>query len=587
MTTPTPPAVDTRDVHGGDAEVERRVQALFGERDESRRPRRVLRVVAVVATLAIVLGAVLVARSGGSDSGTYRTATAATGDAAAELSAVATLEPVSQAAVAFPVDGTVATVDVAVGDEVALGQQLAGLDTGELERTLHQRQAALAEAELALAKALDGESTDDGTATGGGTATAVPTSLITADTTDTVDAVLVAAVVTDDGQLAALQQAVLDAQRAVDEALLASEAALAAATTVCDADGESATTTTTTVDGTAGTTTDTTACLTALADAQEAQQATAAAQRTLASASTALDEHLAALAADAGTSGSGGSASGSAGGNSTGTQQGSGSTGSSVAGTTSTAPSAADLVAYQKAVDAAALNLTVAEQALAQATVVAPLAGTVVAVGLEVGDDVTAASATQTVLIQGPGGVEVVTTVALSEISDVAVGQAAVVVPDGSDAELAGQVVAVAAVPDDDSTAYRVTIGLDDPAVDVGNGATGTVRIVTGEARTALTVPSSAVRWEGGAPVVTVRRTDGTEDVRVTVGVVGADRIEILSGLDEGDTVVLADLDEPLPGAATEAGSSSGAPAGAGVDGQTGGGFPGGADGGPPAMPGS
>jgi hypothetical protein len=72
--------------------------------------------------------------------------------------------------------------------------------------------------------------------------------------------------------------------------------------------------------------------------------------------------------------------------------------------------------------------------------------------------------------------------------------------------------------------------------------------------------------------------------VRVTVGVVGADRIEILSGLEEGDTVVLADLDEPLPGAATDTASSEGGTGGAGGPG---GDFPAGADGGPPAMPGS
>ena len=74
------------------------------------------------------------------------------------LHAVATVEPVSQASVAFPVAGTVASVDVAVGDTVAVGDPLASLDTEALEATLTERQAALDQAELVLEKALDGES---------------------------------------------------------------------------------------------------------------------------------------------------------------------------------------------------------------------------------------------------------------------------------------------------------------------------------------------------------------------------------------------------------------------------------------------
>ena len=54
----------------------------------------------------------------------------------AALTGVATIEPVDQAIVGFPADGTVSTVEVAVGDVVALGQQLATLDTIELEREL-------------------------------------------------------------------------------------------------------------------------------------------------------------------------------------------------------------------------------------------------------------------------------------------------------------------------------------------------------------------------------------------------------------------------------------------------------------------
>ena len=65
-------------------------------------------------------------RSAGADSDPgagYRTAKVATQAVDEVLDAVATVEPVSQATVAFPVAGTVAQVDVAVGDTVAVGDR--------------------------------------------------------------------------------------------------------------------------------------------------------------------------------------------------------------------------------------------------------------------------------------------------------------------------------------------------------------------------------------------------------------------------------------------------------------------------------
>ena len=56
---------------------------------------------------------------------------------------VATIEPVSQATVAFPVSGTVASVDVQVGQPVEASGTLASLDTQALTQALHTKQAAL------------------------------------------------------------------------------------------------------------------------------------------------------------------------------------------------------------------------------------------------------------------------------------------------------------------------------------------------------------------------------------------------------------------------------------------------------------
>ena len=221
--------------------------------------------------------------------------------------------------------------------------------------------------------------------------------------------------------------------------------------------------------------------------------------------------------------------------------------------------SSEDLIAAQKAVDAAQLEVAVAEQAIAQATVVSPIAGTVVSVGIAVGDSAESGSSTQNVIVQGVDGLEAVTTVAVDQVSDVRIGQAATVVPDGGTDTLHGTVVAISGSPDPDSTttSYRVTIGLSEPGVDLGNGSTGAVTITTDGATSALAVPTSAVTTDGDSSTVTVLDGSSTKEVDVTVGAVGEQWTQITDGVEEGQRVVLADLDAALPSAATSSSSSS------------------------------
>lgn len=539
---------------------------------KSKTLRKAVGATAIVAVLGIG-GAAVSARS--ETGASYRTATAGTHEVDQVLDAVGTVEPVSQAAVAFPTSGTVASVSVAVGDSVAVGQTLATLDTEDLQVSLHEAQAALDQAELLLARALDGEDVSSSAASGPG------------------GAVGRSAGAAANGALAAAQQAVLDAQTAVDEAMAAAEAALASAVEVCGAsavtdptDPDDGTTTTTTVATGAASSADESseACSAALAASLEAQQALAAAQADLAEASaelTALLEDLADTAEDATTttttttpsSSSGGAPSGAGGSGTSSASTSSGAPSGSTSTTdTSSSPTAEELIAYQKDVDAAALDVAVAEQALAQAEIVSPIDGTVVAVGFEVGDDVEAASATQTIVVVGDGGFEVTTKVSVSDLPDLEVGQPAIVRPDGSDVEIEGEVVRIGVAPDASSTStYTVTIGLTGDTSTLGNGATASIEIVTKATEEALAVPTSAVTVDGDRSTVRVLAdgADEPEDVEVEVGAIGRAWTEVTSGVEDGDVVVLAELDEPLPGSATDGASSS-----SGTTDQ--GGFPGG-----------
>ncbi len=546
--------------------------------------------VAVVIAVALIASTALAAQAFGSDAPQYVTATVARHDVDALLSGVATIEPVSQATVAFPVAGTVAAVDVKLGDTVAIGQTLASLDTQSLTDALHQKESTLAQAELTLSKALNGEAVG-GTSSGAGGSGAFKTASLTTDAKGSTRIVLTAASASSgsgDAELVAAQLAVLSAQKNVDAALSDANEALDAATTVCGAAGVT-TSGTPTTSTTTPTTAALTACQTATKTVLTAQTAVSTTQTALASASKTLDDLLTRRA----TASSGSSGSTSNAGSTTSGSPASGSGQTGAASAASSSPSSADLVAFQKAVDAAAAEVAVAEQAVAQATIASPIAGTVVGVNVAVGDSVSAGSTTQNIIVVGDGGFEAVTTVGVTKLPAIKVGQKAAVIPDGSRSRLDGTVVSISGTPDSSAstTSYQVVVTLSThgatqaAANGLHNGSTGSVAIVTKRADAVLAVPTSAVTTTGTRHRVTVLDGSTTERVFVEVGVVGDTWTEITSGLDAGQAVVLANLDEPLPGSATASSSSTSnqdGPTGGFPPGRfSGGAFPGGAPGGP------
>ena len=568
------------------------VAALFPSFDRRRRkwPKRMALAVLVVAVGVLVSGLVMQA-SGSSPQ--YRTVAASQRDVQAVLQGVGTIEPVTQAAVAFPVAGTVAAVNVNVGDTVAAGQPLAALDVSALTSTLHQQQAALDQANVTLEKALNGQSVP------------APTATQTAARSGPVTATLLAAVTSAvDPDVAAAEQAVVSAQKNVDAARDKAAAALASAKSVCAAVGQGTGT------DPSGVTSAVNACQTALQAVVDAQAAVSSAQADLAQASTNLDNILQKIAntpppttppttespttappessplkpspttapstppppataspaptpvpptpdtstsvpsGQSGQTGQGGTRGGGGGGARLG---GSSAGGSRASGSAAKAPSAADLAAYQSAVDAAQSAVTVAQQAIDQATIVSPIAGTVLAVNLAPGQAAQAGSTTQTILVQGAGGLEAMTSVSLTDITKVKVGQTATVTPDGAAQPVTGSVVSVAAMPNAANTAtttYNVIVSLPPDASSLTNGAIGAIGIVTGTA-SGVTVPSSAVRTVGNRHTVTVLDGNTTQTVTVQVGVVGDQWTQITSGVTAGQQVVLATISDPLPNSAT------------------------------------
>ena len=201
----------------------------------------------------------------------------------------------------------------------------------------------------------------------------------------------------------------------------------------------------------------------------------------------------------------------------------------------------------------------VAAQAVEQATIASPIAGTVAVVDLAVGDEVTAASTTAKIVVVGAGGYEVTTTVSVTELPDVEVGQGVVISPDGSDSTIEGQVVSIGVAGSSSSgtTTYPVVIGIVGDGTDLRNGSVASVAIVTNATSAALAVPTSAITTQGSRHTARVLDGGTVTTKTVEVGAIGATWTEITSGLTAGEEVVLADMNEPLPGSATDSSGST------------------------------
>jgi RND family efflux transporter MFP subunit len=241
---------------------------------------------------------------------------------------------------------------------------------------------------------------------------------------------------------------------------------------------------------------------------------------------------------------------------------------------TATVPSAEDLAADQAAIDLAQINVQIAQQNLASATLTSPIAGTVAAVSIVPGTTVSESSTTAVITVLAPGAYRVATTAPLAVIDKVKVGQQATVRVDGVDTPLTGTVATIgllkASTSTSSTTTYPVMIALDPTDTTLYTGSGATVSVTIGQVDNALTVPSSAIHTEGSRTSVTMVANGVTESVTVTIGAVGTDRTQILSGLSAGDSVVLADLTEPLP-TSTASTRAAGAIGGAGAFGGVGG----------------
>lgn len=581
--------------------------SLRARRRRTRR-RRIGAIGAGVVVLAAGGGAALAAT--GSSDPELITGTVTTGSVTQTVEASGTVSAPSTTSASFTTNGTVAEVEVAVGDTVIKGEVLAKLDATDLQNKLASAKATVASAEQRLQDDEDGQTSSSSTITGGSAAAAGSGTAQSASSTVTTDSYeqtkLTSASTApsspsssapstgaqasgSQNDLKAAQQTVLKAQQLVDTDQTAVDTAQAklkvdvatnvtlrdAQKTACEASATSA------------------ACTSARADYENIADALTADSTALDAAVSAQDKAIASLdsaisaldkvlaqstsaastsggtASKSGTSKSGTSTSGASAGNGkAGSSSGSGgattngtggatrASGSSTTGTTgstSEPASASQLAADQAQIDSSKAQLRLARQNLAAGTLRSPIAGKVAAVGLTAGS-----SSGGSITILGVGNQVVAISVPLSQIDQVKTGQHASIQVDGRSSALQGTVTKIGLMSSTSGslTTFPVTITLASGSPAVHDGVGADVTITTGTADGAVLVPNSAITTIATRHIVSVVSGGKARTVAVTLGVVGSDVSQVTGGLKAGARVKLADPGQALPSSTTSSTTS-------------------------------
>jgi len=191
------------------------------------------------------------------------------------------------------------------------------------------------------------------------------------------------------------------------------------------------------------------------------------------------------------------------------------------------------------------------EEQLSYTTVTSPIDGVVLSRDVQVGDAVSSilvlgSTATLVMTLGDTHQVYVKGKVDESDIAKVYMGQPArIKVQSFPGRSFAGTVTKIAplGVEKDNVTTFEVQISIDNPGGELKANMTANAEIVLEEHKNVLTVPEQAVIYDKDRNatvwVPDAHGKDGHRVVPVKVGLSNGSRIEIVSGLHNGDKVVL------------------------------------------------
>lgn len=480
-------------------------------------PARRSRAVRMLVPVAVVITGVMTLSACGSSgqSPVASTAPVERATVSTNVTAAGTLAASSSRNLGFATGGQLASLKVKVGDKVNAGQVLARLDTFQLKQMVVQQQANLSSQRAALARLRNSPTLNGAHSTLSQARSIVSTTRSQVAATKRADSVAISRA----------KSGLNTAQDALDTAQ----------------DGLSA-------------------CTATAADCTALQSAVASAKASVVAAKTAVATAEQKQKVDAAA----GKVSVAA------AQQGVITAQNSANSTSSDRPYG--ITQQESAVATAESLVEIAERNLSQATLEAPISGTITAINGAVGEyvgpstgtsaeapgsraavpgttvvagasTITRAGGTQFMVISGEGAMTAVVPFQEMDAANLVKGQAATVTFDAlPDVTVAGKVTAIApsGTALAGSMSYYVTIKMGHADGRVKEGMSVHAAVTTQEHTDVLSVPNTAVRNEDGHSVVTVVDASGAQRTAAfTAGLVGTERTEVVGGLAEGDQVVV------------------------------------------------
>ena len=126
------------------------------------------------------------------------------------------------------------------------------------------------------------------------------------------------------------------------------------------------------------------------------------------------------------------------------------------------------------------------------------------------------------------------------ELRNISVGQLARITTNlMPDVNFPGRIIRISPVVDPNSGTFRVTLAIDDDAGSLRPGMFVTTQIVTATHEQALLMPKRAIVYDDGHPHVFVVQDSTARKVQLDVGFEDTENLEILSGVSQGDSIVV------------------------------------------------
>jgi HlyD family secretion protein len=191
------------------------------------------------------------------------------------------------------------------------------------------------------------------------------------------------------------------------------------------------------------------------------------------------------------------------------------------------------------------------EEQLGYTTIVAPMDGVVLSRDVEIGDAVSSilvlgSTATLVMTLGDTTEVYVKGKVDEADIAHVYLGQAArIKVESFRDRYFQGKVTKISpmGVEKDNVTTFEVRVSINNPGGELKAQMTANAEILLDEHKNVLTVPENAVLYDGqkkaSVEIPDKSKKEGWRKEPITVGLSNGSVTEVLSGLKEGDQVVL------------------------------------------------